>query len=74
MSRPEITGRKLAPAAYTVREFCEAHRISLALYYVLKNRNEGPDEMRARGRVLISMEAAARWRKKRTKKQAARVA
>jgi hypothetical protein len=67
-ARPEATGRKLAPAAYSVREFCEIHGISLASYYNLKNRGEGPDEMRVLGRVLISVEEAARWRKKRTRK------
>ena len=73
-ARPETTGRKLAPAAYSVREFCEVHGISVASFYNLQARGEGPDTMRVLGRVLITVEAAARWRKKRTRKsQAAKV-
>jgi hypothetical protein len=54
------------PAAYSIGEFCEAHRISKAQYYVLKARGLAPDECRLIGRVIITKEAAARWRKKHT--------
>jgi hypothetical protein len=73
-ARPEATGRKLAPAAYSVRQFCELHNISVASFYNLQARGEGPDTMRVLGRVLISVEAAARWRKQRTKKSLPKVA
>jgi len=70
-SRPEVTGRKISiaveRAAYTISEFCNAHRISRAHYYNLKKLGQGPDEARAGDRtVLITIEAAARWRKQRT--------
>jgi hypothetical protein len=55
----------LTPAAYTIDEFCEAHRISRAFYYVLRKERKAPREMRAGARVLISQEAAADWRRDR---------
>ena len=75
MAAPQVTGRKItrqarAPpllerAAYTIREFCDAHRISKSTYYNLRKQDLGPDEARVRDRVIITMEAAARWRKAR---------
>jgi hypothetical protein len=69
-SRPEVTGCKISiaveRAAYTISEFCNAHRISRAHYYNLKKLGQGPDEARASDRtVLITIEAAARWRRQR---------
>lgn len=63
--------RKQEPApgeeqAYTLRGFCTAHHISMTTYYKLKKDGQAPDEMRVSDRVvLISYEAAARWRKAR---------
>jgi hypothetical protein len=67
--RPEVTGRhttttEVVPrAAYTIPEFCEAHRISQAFYYKIRNLGLGPREGRTLGKITISMEAAADWRK-----------
>jgi hypothetical protein len=55
----------LERAAYTIREFCDAHRISRSFYYNLRKQGLGPDEARVRHRVIITMEAAARWRQAR---------
>jgi len=52
-------------AAFTVPEFCEAHRISQAKYYEMKKEGWGPVEMKVGRRRLISYEAAADWRRKR---------
>jgi hypothetical protein len=52
--------------AFTIPEFCAAHRISRAHYYVLRARGLGPDEAELLGRVIITKEAAAAWRRKRT--------
>jgi hypothetical protein len=52
-------------AAFTVPEFCEAHRISVAKYYEIKKQGWGPVEMEVGRRRLISYEAAAKWRRKR---------
>jgi hypothetical protein len=53
------------PAAFTILEFCDAHRISRALYYELRKIGQAPDEARAGNRVIITLESAARWRRKR---------
>ena len=59
--------RAAAPrAAYTVPEFCEAHRISRATFYNAKKRGRGPAVMYVEGRVIITQEAAAEWRREGT--------
>jgi hypothetical protein len=52
-------------AAFTVAEFCRAHRMSETHYYELKKNGQGPDEMEVGRRRIVSIEAAARWRKAR---------
>jgi hypothetical protein len=49
-------------AAVGVTEFCDAHGISRALFYILAREGKAPRMMRVRGRVLISAEAAREWR------------
>jgi hypothetical protein len=51
--------------AYSVREFCERHGISVQSYYKQRLQGLMPDEFRVGVRVLISKEAAARWRAER---------
>lgn len=49
--------------AFSVPEFCDSHRISRAKFYAeLKNGN-GPRIMKVGRRTLISLEAAADWRR-----------
>ncbi|MGX8013731.1 hypothetical protein ACVDG8_034570 [Mesorhizobium sp. ORM8.1] len=55
----------LQTEAYTVPEFCAAHRICRASFYNLQKAAQGPRIMRVGGRVLVSKEAAADWRKAR---------
>jgi hypothetical protein len=62
---PMPRGPPPARAAFTVPEFCEAHRISQAKYYEMKKEGWGPIEMEVGRRRLISFEAAAEWRRKR---------
>jgi hypothetical protein len=68
-SRPEVSGRKageaVAPLAFTIPEFCRAHRISESFYYKLRPLGLGPQEKRVLDKVLITHEAAARWRARR---------
>ena len=60
------TARPPAPAAtYSIREFCEAHRISLSTYFKMQREGIGPREMRIGSRVMISLESAAAWRRAR---------
>ena len=52
-------------AAYAIREFCAAHRLSESMYFKLRNQGLGPDEMSVGSRRIISVEAAERWRRAR---------
>ena len=80
MTNPEAVRRQLRQArpppvtdraAYTIPEFCDAHRISRSHYYVLKKQGRTPREVHVGSRVLITIEAAIRWRKAREKATAA---
>ncbi len=51
-------------AAYSVPEFCEAHRISRTLFYALRKEGQGPVVMKVAGRTIISRESAAEWRRR----------
>ena len=51
--------------AYTISEFCQAHRISRAYYFKLRHQGLAPREMHVGTRVIISGEAAADWRRER---------
>ena len=50
---------------YSIRQFCEAHNISVDTYFRLQRAGLGPVTMRVGGRTLISVEAAAAWRRDR---------
>jgi hypothetical protein len=51
-------------AAYSIRQFCEAHGISVQFYYRLRRKipPQTPREMKVGRRYLISLEDAAEWR------------
>ena len=51
--------------ALSIPEFCEAHGISAGFYFKLKRQGEGPREMKVGARTLITIEAAAAWRRER---------
>ena len=51
--------------SFTIDEFCFANGFSRATYYNLKADGEAPDEMRVRGKIIITDETDAKWRKKR---------
>ena len=55
----------MEPEAYTIDEFCRAHKFSRASYFNLKKDGLGPREMRVGNRVIISREAAFDWRRER---------
>jgi hypothetical protein len=52
-------------AAYTIDEWCAAHRLSRRKFYDLQEQGVGPRLMRIGSKVLISVEAAADWRAER---------
>jgi hypothetical protein len=55
-------GRYTARAAYTVDEFCDAHRISRSKLYELWAAGIGPRFIQIGTKKIISIEAAAAWR------------
>jgi hypothetical protein len=48
-------------AFYTIREFCDRHRIALSFYYKLQKQGRGPRTMILGSKVLISAQAASEW-------------
>jgi hypothetical protein len=56
--------------AFTVEEFCRQHSLGISTYYRLRQQGQGPQEMQVGGKRLISIEAAATWR--RSREQAAK--
>ena len=58
-TQPGVTGRK----AFSINEFCADHGISRATYYNLRKLGKAPVEMEVNARRLISVEAAAAWRR-----------
>jgi hypothetical protein len=49
-------------AAFSISEFCVAHRISEGFYYKLRHQGLGPRETRYGDKIIISIENAALWR------------
>ena len=49
--------------AFTVDELARAYRLSRATLYNLWRDGAGPQRMRVRGRVLVSRDAAEKWRR-----------
>lgn len=59
---------KVAHAAFTIDEFCEAHRISRGALYGMWRAGTGPKFMlvgEIDGKRIITNEAAAEWRHER---------
>ncbi|MFK4724842.1 putative DNA-binding transcriptional regulator AlpA [Bradyrhizobium niftali] len=50
--------------ASTVQQFCADHNISRATFYNLLNEGKGPTVMKVGTRTLVSVEAAAEWRRR----------
>ena len=50
--------------AFTVPQFCEAHGISRALFYIMKRDGRAPRLMKCGRRTLIAREAAEAWRRR----------
>jgi hypothetical protein len=63
-TKPPIRG---LPLAMSIREFCTAPRISEDMFFKMRRQGWGPAVMRVGTRTLISVEAAAEWRKAREK-------
>jgi hypothetical protein len=60
-----IRGPPIPRGAYSIPEFAAAHGFSTEMYFKLKRQGLGPKEMQVGRRRLISLEAAAEWRRAR---------
>lgn len=56
--------------ALSVREFCAAHSISEDMFHKLRRIGGAPRVMKVGRRTLVSVEAAAAWRRAREKASA----
>lgn len=65
---------KALAMAFSVDEFCLAHRIGRASFYNLLKAGTGPATMKVGGRTLVSVEAAAAWRRRMEAETAGRAA
>jgi predicted DNA-binding transcriptional regulator AlpA len=50
--------------AFSIPQFCNSHNVSRAKFYLLAKEGKAPRLMKVGRRRLISVEAAAEWRKK----------
>src|SRR5262249_17409924 len=60
--------------AMSIREFCRLHGISEDQFYKMKREGWGPTTMKVGSRTLISVKAAAAWRRAREAETAASTA
>src|SRR5258708_435805 len=54
-----IRGPPVPAAWYSIKDFCAAHRISMAMYFKLKTDKRGPREIAVGSRRYITFEDAA---------------
>jgi hypothetical protein len=62
-----IVAPRVPRLAFSIAEFCAANSISIPMYLKIRGQGLGPREMRVGTRVLISVEAAEKWRREREK-------
>jgi hypothetical protein len=62
-ARQSGDGQEAGRAAYTIAEFCDAHRISRSKLYELWTAGVGPRFIRIGTKKIITTEAAANWRR-----------
>jgi len=63
--KKQVRNRGPPTHAFSIQEFCDAHRISRSRYYELKKQGLTPIEMIVGRKRLISFEAADLWRRER---------
>jgi len=72
--RTQVRTRRHQPAddalvsaadAFSIKNFCARHGISESFFHKLRAKGLGPTMMRVGARTLISVEAAAAWRRAR---------
>ena len=65
------SAQRPARLAFSVDEFCAAHDLSRASFYLLLKAGRGPRLMRVGRRVLVSAESASEWRARMEEPRAA---
>ena len=65
LNRASDLGEPVSPTCYSIRTFCIAHSISEDMFFKLQRQGLAPRTMRVGARTLISVEAAAEWRRER---------
>jgi hypothetical protein len=63
--------RRKSTDAHNIPSFCVSNDISEAYYYKLKREGRGPREIEFDGRIIITPEAEADWRREREAETAA---
>jgi hypothetical protein len=63
MSLEHSPAKQTARAAYTIPEFCESHRLSRGKLYQLWAAGTGPRFINVGVKKIITLEAAADWRR-----------
>lgn len=61
----------LETQAYSIEAFCKTHHIARATYYLLVKQGKAPRTFRVGKKPLISVEAAAEWRRQMEAESAA---
>jgi hypothetical protein len=56
--------------AFTINEFCEAHRISRSKFYELRRTGLAPHITDLAGKQVITIESASAWREAMTQNSA----
>ena len=62
-ARHTVDSQDAGRAAYTVNEFCDAHRISRSKLYQLWAAGVGPRFIKIGTKKIITLEAATVWRR-----------
>jgi len=66
IERPNERSKNRKPGdLHTIASFCIANAFSQSKYYDLKRKGKGPREIEIDGRILITPEAEADWRRER---------
>ncbi len=55
----------IEPLALSIKQFCAAHGICVETYFRMQRAGIGPAVMKVGSRTMISVEAAAAWRRER---------
>lgn len=50
--------------AMNIDQFCSRHSISRSMFYKLQSQHRGPHLMKVGTRTLITVESAAKWRRR----------